>query len=140
MLALTLNVCSAAPRADVALSPDIKQWYPDGDVINYCVKGLLNSHNEICCPKSCISCGGTDCSGRPGGAHDCCLEDIERSHNYCRNQDTVRCIMPLTCDEDRCLLHCPLDPSCSVIWKSRGRDYMQMRKEYQEQNPDSVIE
>merc|ERR1711998_214520 len=27
---------------------------------------------NVCCPKSCGSCGGKGCSSRPGGASNCC--------------------------------------------------------------------
>ena len=108
-------------------SPD---WYPDGELIELCREGLVNEYvdiqgdggdSDVCCPPKCGMCGGPMCRERPGAATSCCVEDIERSHVYCEVESDIQCIMPLTCTEDPCMVHCPLNPGCSVIWKNRGR-------------------
>jgi len=115
-------------------SPD---WYPDGELIELCRDGLVNEYvdiqgdggdSDVCCPPKCGMCGGPMCRERPGAATSCCVEDIERSHVYCEVESDMQCIMPLTCTEDPCMVHCPLNPGCSVIWKNRGRNYEEMRQ------------
>jgi len=32
----------------------------------------------VCCPASCLVCGGTSCSSRPGGASSCCPAQVTR--------------------------------------------------------------
>jgi hypothetical protein len=32
----------------------------------------------VCCPASCLACGGTSCSSRPGGASSCCPASVTR--------------------------------------------------------------
>eukprot|EP00964_Phaeocystis_antarctica_P140069 scaffold104856_cov63-Phaeocystis_antarctica.AAC.1 len=110
-------------------------WFPEGDLVEMCKGNVPNRGGDVCCPSSCIDdasgeprCGGARCSNRPGGAAHCCIKEIEATHFTCHeNTDTV-CIMPTRCEEDRCLIHCPLNPGCSVIWKNRGLDYLAMRE------------
>ena len=130
----------AAPRPEAALAPLAKgigdgDFYPDGELVELCKFGMPSHGGDVCCPDTCKDeatgesrCGGARCSNRPGGAAKCCIKEIEATHFTCeKNTDTV-CIMPTTCEQDRCLLHCPLNPACSVIWKNRGLDYLAMRE------------
>ena len=130
----------AAPRPEAALAPLAKgigdgDFYPDGELVELCKFGVPSHGGDVCCPETCIDeasgeprCGGARCSNRVGGAAKCCIKEIEATHFTCeKNTDTV-CIMPTTCEQDRCLLHCPLNPACSVIWKNRGLDYLAMRE------------
>ena len=49
--------------------------------------GILNpkggKHANICCAKSCGSCGGSHCGDKPGGSHDCCSNQIEEDGRKC---------------------------------------------------------
>jgi hypothetical protein len=103
-------------------------WFPNGNVTHFCKTGMTNEGFDVCCNATCIDtsitdkknprygyqCGGKGCSDRFGGADDCCIEDIERTHKICKHESELRCIMPMTCQEDRCLLHCPMDPACGT--------------------------
>ncbi|MEL7367944.1 MAG: hypothetical protein AAFN74_03455 [Myxococcota bacterium] len=42
---------------------------------------------DVCCANSCGSCGGSGCSGRPGGAAACCTSSIRQSGRSCANFD-----------------------------------------------------
>ena len=48
--------------------------------------GILSpktKHANICCAKSCGSCGGKDCGDKPGGSHDCCSNQITEDGRKC---------------------------------------------------------
>jgi hypothetical protein len=47
------------------------------------IEGFGSATYDICCTKSCGICGGTGCSLRPGGAKDCCAENILNSGIPC---------------------------------------------------------
>jgi hypothetical protein len=71
----------------------------DGRLLNAPCK--LNCISEVCCATTCINgsgnlvCGGTGCSGLPGGSANCCGGAILQSNVYC-NGDPSRapCILP----------------------------------------------
>jgi len=54
--------------------------------------GVLNGGGNICCAASCGECGGTGCSGRPGGAEACCATPILDSGRVC-SMDSAPCAM-----------------------------------------------
>lgn len=143
LLSLALHVCLALPRPEAALAPvDASaavagdgDWFPEGELVETCKHGVASHGGDVCCPLSCKDrdsgesmCGGAKCSDRPGGPKHCCIKEIEETKVICHKSDDVICIMPSTCAEDRCLLHCPLNPACSIIWKNRGMDYLSMRQ------------
>ncbi|CAN0575447.1 unnamed protein product, partial [Laminaria digitata] len=37
------------------------------------LSGVQAANNPVCCEADCGTCGGSGCSGRPGGAVRCCL-------------------------------------------------------------------
>lgn len=110
--------------------PHARDWYPHGEVKEFCKGNLVDRGLTICCKKECGMCGGSRCANAPGGARECCHEDIMhgRGVNYCVNETQTSCVMPLTCELDQCLPMCPLHPGCSVIWANRGLDYAEVRK------------
>lgn len=42
-------------------------------------------NSSVCCALSCGTCGGTGCSGRPGGKQNCCANIIKRTGRKCRS-------------------------------------------------------
>jgi len=71
-------------------NPDWK-WHPTDPS---CDNGLLTGSGYSCCPLECGSCGGSGCSGRPGGATNCCGGRIQASGVYCSDAEAP-CIMIL---------------------------------------------
>ena len=57
--------------------------------------------NDVCCSASRGTCGGTDCSGLPGGPDDCCTWAILESDVMCDNSGAPSCIL---CDIEDMLL------------------------------------
>ena len=117
-------------RPDLENDPHARDWYPHGEVKEFCKGNLVDRGLTICCNAKCGKCGGSHCANAPGGARECCHEDIMhgRGVNYCVNETQTSCVMPLTCELDQCLPMCPLHPGCSVIWANRGLDYAEVRK------------
>merc|ERR1712153_232096 len=64
-------------------------------VIEYCALGVVNANEGKCCPASCGTCGGSGCSGRPGGADVCCAGSITEP---CLDEYDVACVMPVDTD------------------------------------------
>jgi len=56
--------------------------------------GILTSN--VCCAKSCGSCGGDGCSGLPGGGALCCHGAIKKSGSVCAKADDVGCVVTST--------------------------------------------
>ena len=110
--------------------PHAGDWFPHGEVHEFCKGNLIDRGRTTCCAKKCGQCGGSHCANAPGGAKECCHEDIMhgRGDNYCETEDQTSCVMPLTCELDQCLPMCPLHPGCSIIWAKRGLDYAEVRK------------
>ena len=133
--------------APVAAVTEANSWFPNGNLTHFCKDGITNFEEDVCCMPECETCGGGQkdgdvaCAERPGGAEHCCAADIEATGNICATASDVICMMPLTCRDDRCLLHCPLDPACSIVWKERGYDYMELRSRRQREKkvPDQAI-
>jgi hypothetical protein len=113
-----------------AKDPHANDWYPHGEVREFCKGNIIDRALTTCCAKACGQCGGSHCANAPGGARECCHEDIMhgRGDNYCETEDQTSCVMPLTCEKDQCLPMCPLHPGCSIIWAKRGLDYAEVRK------------
>ena len=113
-----------------AVDPHAGDWYPHGEVHEFCQGNIIDRGLTTCCAKACGQCGGSHCANAPGGAKECCHEDIMhgRGDNYCETENQTSCVMPLTCEKDQCLPMCPLHPGCSIIWAKRGLDYSEVRK------------
>ena len=47
--------------------------------------GILSPLGFYCCASSCGTCGGSNCSGRSGGADACCTQNIKESGEMCEN-------------------------------------------------------
>ena len=75
----------AAWAGDGRLS-DVTQT--DGDPT--CSDGIVSG--SACCEAGCGECGGSGCSGRPGGADACCTSSISESGRSCL-ADTAPCII-----------------------------------------------
>lgn len=43
-----------------------------------CQDGVISAVGDVCCSRSCGTCGGPGCDGRPGGAAQCCGGSIRR--------------------------------------------------------------
>jgi hypothetical protein len=56
-----------------------------------CVTGIQSG--GVCCPPGCGTCGGTGCSGRPGGPANCCSGAILNSGVSCADS-MPPCVMP----------------------------------------------
>ena len=114
----------------VPVDPHAGDWYPHGEVREFCKGNIIDRGQTACCAKACGQCGGSHCANAPGGAKQCCHEDIlhGRGDNYCETENQTSCVMPLTCEKDQCLPMCPLHPGCSIIWAKRGLDYSEVRK------------
>lgn len=56
-----------------------------------CTLGVSREGN--CCKASCGVCGGTGCSGRPGGYSACCMGAIQEANRSCGNH-VAPCVMP----------------------------------------------
>ena len=128
------KVAAPAQTPEPTPDPHATDWYPHGEVKQFCKEGITDRQRTVCCPKTCGECGGGHCANQPGGAAACCHEDIMHGNgiNYCETETNVTCVMPLTCEKDQCLPMCPLHPGCSIIWAARGLDYEQVRKQYYE--------
>ena len=91
-----------------------------GIPLEFCQSGLINLGGDVCCPSACGQCGGDGCSERDGGGGNCCVDPIHASGKLCGTATDLKCIMPQSCAQDKCLLECPYDPGCAVTWRRRG--------------------
>ena len=48
--------------------------------------GIMSASGKVCCPKSCGVCGGSGCSGRPGGGNCCEGNLLRKSNNLCTSK------------------------------------------------------
>jgi hypothetical protein len=55
-----------------------------------CTSGVASA--GLCCAKECGVCGGHGCGARPGGASECCSNQIEASGRKC-SVDPPPCVM-----------------------------------------------
>jgi hypothetical protein len=93
----------------------------DGEKLTeFCKEGLTNYQGDVCCPSSCSQCGGGGCMENNGGSSDCCIDQIHASSRACSSESDVKCIMPTSCAEDKCLLECPYNKGCEAVWRRRG--------------------
>ncbi len=72
----------------------LQAWAGDGAYRSYdddVCSGLVQ--NDVCCPLSCGSCGGSGCSDRPGGADACCTGAIRDSNRSCE-EFAPPCVLP----------------------------------------------
>ncbi|CAN0463092.1 unnamed protein product, partial [Scytosiphon promiscuus] len=59
-----------------------------------CSNGFPGFENgAICCEFQCGICGGSGCSGRPGGESSCCTSAINMSEVMCSEALAAPCIM-----------------------------------------------
>ena len=56
-------------------------WDGTADFVCNSSTGIVNG--DICCLKSCGTCGGSGCSGRPGGSSGCCTGTIRANDRTC---------------------------------------------------------
>ena len=72
-------VTSILSEANSCLLTTAPCQIPRGDAT--CCTGV--SSGDFCCSASCGTCGGSGCSGRPGGADECCTGNINNSGRDC---------------------------------------------------------
>merc|ERR1712194_650169 len=60
----------------------------------WCGAGVLSKKKKVCCPLSCGTCGGSGCSGRPGGKSACCGGGIRPTGTMCATVTDTACIVP----------------------------------------------
>jgi len=93
----------------------------DGSLVEICKEGLTNWEGDVCCPSSCDQCGGDGClKDEDGSSNNCCIDQIHASNEVCSSASDVKCVMPKTCAEDKCLLECPYNRGCEAVWSHRG--------------------
>ena len=46
---------------------------------------------DVCCAKTCGTCGGADCSQLPGGEYNCCVGKIRQSGKICGGVQKAPC-------------------------------------------------
>ena len=92
----------------------------DGSLVEICKDGLTSWEGDVCCPSSCNQCGGDGCLKDEGGSNGCCIDEIHASNEVCSSASDVKCVMPKTCAEDKCLIECPYNRGCEAVWKRRG--------------------
>eukprot|EP00927_Polykrikos_kofoidii_P067856 TRINITY_DN6328_c0_g1_i4.p1 TRINITY_DN6328_c0_g1~~TRINITY_DN6328_c0_g1_i4.p1 ORF type:complete len:1100 (-),score=244.95 TRINITY_DN6328_c0_g1_i4:400-3699(-) len=87
-------------QCDTVLSCEFPIAAPDGGWkifsrlqhdVSWCQSGLIGG--SVCCPASCVQCGGLGCAARPGGKTACCLDDIEQ--RFCEDGLDTACIIPV---------------------------------------------
>eukprot|EP00962_Isochrysis_galbana_P001420 scaffold359_cov103-Isochrysis_galbana.AAC.2 len=57
--------------------------------------GLASADQRVCCPSTCGECGGLQCASMPGGARECCVEQLLATSQQCGPLDTGPCILPV---------------------------------------------
>lgn len=79
----------------VELETPIAEVLPGAEktVIPSCFNGI-DLDGTYCCASLCGTCGGSGCSGRPGGAYKCCTSKLARTcanvyDTACRHEDTA---------------------------------------------------
>jgi len=91
--------CASRPGGDECCASYIDGAFDycahSGDVTckmpKYCMDGIVNEGNTICCPASCGTCGGPSCSTRPGGVSSCCGAGISST---CASFTDTACNLP----------------------------------------------
>ena len=115
-----LGFVPSALVAKIVPSALVAKEATDGIPLEFCQSGRMNLGGDVCCPSSCGECGGDGCSERDGGSGNCCVDPIHASGKVCGTGTDLKCIMPTSCAQDKCLLECPYHPGCAVIWRRRG--------------------
>ena len=107
-------------QQEKALLARLEATENDGSLVEICKDGLTNWEGDVCCPGSCTQCGGDGCLKDDSGTNDCCIDEIHESNKVCSSASDVKCLMPKTCAEDKCLLECPYNRGCEAVWERRG--------------------
>ena len=115
-----LGFVPSAPVAKLAPSALVAKEATDGIPLQFCQSGLMNLGGNVCCPRTCGQCGGEGCSERGGGGGNCCVDSIHESGTVCGTATDLQCIMPTSCEQEKCLLECPYHPGCALVWRRRG--------------------
>merc|ERR1711871_593504 len=56
-----------------------------------CASGL--KAEGVCCPKTCVKCGGTKCKSAPGGETKCCVAKIKSLAKKCAKSTDTACVL-----------------------------------------------
>lgn len=64
-------------------TPTSSPVFPSSQPRMYC-------NGPYCCPGTCGGCGGDNCASFPGGAENCCIENIIDAKRYCE-RDPLPC-------------------------------------------------
>jgi len=54
-------------------------------------EGIYSPSQQVCCAESCGSCGGSGCSGLPGGASSCCTGSVSNNAPSCSSSSAAPC-------------------------------------------------
>ena len=58
----------------------------DNDNDKYFLNCLIGvGASDVCCQLECGTCGGSECSSRPGGYSSCCLAGVRESDKFCHD-------------------------------------------------------
>eukprot|EP00752_Nemacystus_decipiens_P010084 g8986.t1 len=93
------RVCSSSVGAPCVFS----ETEPETETCTAGVPGILA--DEVCCPSSCGSCGGTGCSGRDGGSsftgsEACCKGGVRELGRVCSSSVGAPCVVEGDGDDD----------------------------------------
>jgi len=75
----------------------------DAEPPRFCRDGIRNHQSgggRICCPRSCGTCGGSGCGGRPGGTNRCCAGRINERNRVCSGPSQTACVIPRVNDDE----------------------------------------
>ena len=96
-----INTDAAAARlfGHVDATQESRPWFDttvtwhEGSGDRFCKAGVRSTGQvrDICCAKSCGTCGGSGCSKRPAGRAACCIPAIRRTGHLCQNTSSVAC-------------------------------------------------
>lgn len=67
---------------------------------SFCSTGI--ERRNVCCASSCGSCGGSQCSQRPGGKSKCCTGAITDEARTCSSGTDDGCLIPYKTPEQTC--------------------------------------
>ena len=57
------------------------------------LNGVSDNGGNVCCPKSCGTCGGTGCAKRDGGRKNCCTGVISKKNKKCDEVSAAPCVL-----------------------------------------------
>lgn len=83
---------------------------------DWCSSGI--KAGEVCCASSCGACGGSGCSGRPGGGSKCCTIGIITNGIECKQTSDDGCVIPPTATRTQACSKGLLKNDLCWVWSS----------------------